>query len=116
MTSSAHQQDEWYQQLPTLSRQAYAEQAFEMAYHTLAAAMYRAKDLGDVSLLRELLQEVERQKKQLDSTYPAHSLSSSSAHTRGHESVYTGLQRQISTQIQFYETQGMLQELKKHHE
>lgn len=87
-----------------------------MAYHTLAATMYRAKGLDDLPLLRELLQEVGRQKKQIDSAYPSHRLSSSSANGRGHESVYSSLERQISSHIQFHEVQGRLQEQKRQDE
>jgi hypothetical protein len=105
MASSTPHQDEMYEQLLTISRQAFSETSFEVAYHALAAAMHRAKDLNNVRFLRELLQEAEQQKKLIDTRYPDHSLSSSSARSRGHESIYNSLQRQIGAHILMSESQ-----------
>lgn len=112
-TSSERQRDQQYEQLLIISCQACDNAAFEVAHHALAAAMYRARDLDDVFLLRELLLEAERQKKRIDALHPTHLLSSSSAFMRGHESVYNALQRQINVLLQFHEAQGSLQELKR---
>ena len=116
MPSSAQQRDEVYEQLLFISRQAFAESTFEIAYHTLCAAMWRASDLDELPLLRALLQEAERQGKYIDNTYPAHRLSSSSARSRGHESVYSALQREIGAHIRVHESQGLLEELKRQRE
>lgn len=116
MSSSAQQRDELYETLLTINRQAFAEHAFEVAYHTLCATVWRARDLGNMSLLRTLQQEAEKQGKYIDDAYPAHRLSSSSASTRGHESVYSALQREIGAHIQVHESQGLLEDLKRQRE
>lgn len=112
MAASARQRDEMYEQLLAISVRACSECSFEVAYHALAAAMHRAKDLIDVQFLRELLQEAERQKQLIDTRYPDHPLSASSARSRGHESIYASLLRQISTQLKFHETQNWFQDHK----
>ena len=113
MSESTHQRDEWYEQLLSISRQAFEQSAFEMAYHLLAAAMYCAKALGNLPMLRELLQEVERQRLQLDRPAPTYPLSSASASNRGHESSYSSLARQVSVLIRFWEMEDRLQQIKR---
>jgi hypothetical protein len=110
MAASARQRDEMYELLLALSIRASRECSFEEAYHALAAAMHRAKDLADVPSLRELFQEAERQKRLIDTRYPDHPLSASSARSRGHESIYSSLLRQISTQLHFHETQHLFRD------
>ena len=105
MTASGELRGEMYVQLLAISRKASSESAFEVAYHSLAAAMHRAKDLKNVRFLRELLQEAEQQKKLIDTGYPDHPLSSSSARRRSHESIYSSLLLQISTQLRLCEMQ-----------
>ena len=108
MEAAEQPQDEMYAQLLTISRQACSETSFEVAYHALAAAMHRAKDLKNMRFLRELLQEAEQQMKLIDRDYPDRPLSSFSARSRQHESVYISLQRQISTLLLLDETQNRL--------
>lgn len=116
MTSSTLQQKEWYEQLVNISRQAFDQAAFETAYHSLAAAMHCAKSLNDLPLLRDLLQEVTRQKRELNRTHPDHLMSSFSASIRGHASTYDSLERQISTLIRFQEAGRHLQKHKRQEE
>ncbi len=110
MTTSDQRQDEMYEQLLAISRKACSETSFEVAYHALAAAMHRAKDLKNVRFLRALLQEAEQQKRLIDRSYPDHLLSSASARSRSHESIYSSLERQISTQLRQGEMQHVLQD------
>ncbi|MBV9229910.1 MAG: hypothetical protein JOZ18_11395 [Chloroflexi bacterium] len=104
MSSPEPQHDALYEQLMSISHQAYLDQAYEVAYHTLCAAMYRARDLNNVHHLREVLQEADTQKRTLDRAHPEHPLSSSSASSRRHDSVYGSLQRHASTLIRLLET------------
>ena len=110
MPTSAQHRDEMYEQLLAISRKAFRETSFEVAFHALSAATHRAKDLKNVQFLRELLQEAEQQKKLIDTGYPGHPISSSSAASRQHESIYSSLQQQISTQIRFFEMTDLLQD------
>jgi hypothetical protein len=113
MESLAQYHDEMYEHLLAISRRALSEASFEVAYHSLTAAMHCAKDLKNVTFLREVLLEAEKQKKVLDTTYPEHSLSSTTAASRHHEGVYSSLQRQIGTALQFLEMPSLLQDLKQ---
>ncbi len=82
MAASGKLRDEMYDQLLAISREAFREGSFEVAFHALCAAMHRAKDLKSVPFLRELLQEAEQQMQLIDTRYPDHPLSSSSAGSR----------------------------------
>jgi hypothetical protein len=113
MAASAPNRDEMYEHLLVISREAFREGSFEVAFHALCAAMHSAKDKKNVQFLRELLQEAEQHMQLIDAGYPNHPLSSSSAASRKHESIYRSLQRQISTQIRLYEVQGLLQDHSK---
>lgn len=113
MAASTLNQDEIYDQLLAISRKAFREGSFEAAFHALAAAMHRAKDLKNVPFLRELFQEAEQQMQLIDAGYPSHPLSSSSAASRMHDSIYRSLLLQISTQLRLNETQHLLQDHEK---
>jgi hypothetical protein len=116
MEASAPNRDEMYEQLLAISRKAFCEGSFEVAFHALSAAMHRAKDLKSLQFLRELFQEAEQQMQLINTGYPEHPLSSSSAASRKHESIYRSLQLQISTQLRFLEMQGVLQDHSKQQE
>jgi hypothetical protein len=108
MTVLTRQHDALYTQLLQISRQASAVQAYEMAYHTLFAAMHRAVQLDEVALLEEVIQEADAQHQQLNSAHPEHPLSSRSAAQCGHECSYSLLKREIITNIQLLETKELL--------
>jgi hypothetical protein len=110
MAASAQHRDKMYEQLLALSREAIREGSFEVAFHSWAAAMHRAKDLKNMQFLRELLQEAEQQMRLIDRSYPDHPLSSASARSRSHDSIYSSLLRQISTLLRLYDVQGLLQD------
>jgi hypothetical protein len=116
MAASAPNRDEMYEHLLAISREAFREGSFEVAFHALCAAMHRAKDKKNVPYLRELLQEAEQHMQLIDTGYPNHPLPSSSAASRKHESIYRSLQRQISANIRMYEVQGSLQDHSKQQE
>jgi hypothetical protein len=113
MTASGKPRDEIYDQLLAISRKAFREGSFEVAFHALSAAMHRAKDLKHVQFMRELLQEAEQQMRLIDTGYPEHPLSSSSATIRKHDSIYRSLLRQISTLLRLYDVQGLVQDHQK---
>jgi hypothetical protein len=108
MAASAQPRDDMYEQLLDISRRAFREGSLEVAFHALSAAVHRAKDLKNVQFLRELFQEAEQQMKLIDTGYPDHPLSSSSAASRKHDSIYRSLLRQISTQLRLYDVQNLL--------
>lgn len=56
MASSVSQQEEWYEHLLRISRQAAEQRAFEVAYHTLAVALHCVNDLQQERALFEKLQ------------------------------------------------------------
>ena len=116
MAASDQHQDDMYEQLLAISRKAFSEESFEVAFHSLAAAMHRAKDLKNVRFLRELLQEAEQQMRLIDTGYRDHPLSSASAGSRKHESIYRSLLRQISTLLRLHDVQDLLQESQKQQE
>ena len=105
-----------YEQLLAISRKAFREGSFEVAFHALCATMHRAKDKKNVQFLRELLEEAGQQKQLIDAGYPNHPVSTSSAASRKHESIYQSLQRQISTQLRLYDMQDLLQDHEKQQE
>ena len=109
MAASEQDQDEMYKRLLAISCQACSETCFEVVYHSLAAAMHRAEDLNNVRFLQELLQEAEQQMELIDTGYPEHSVSSSSARSRRHESIYRSLLRQISTLILLQKSHAQFQ-------
>ena len=116
MAASAPNRDEMYEHLLAISREAFREGSFEVAFHALCAAMHRAKDKKNVPYLRELLQEAEQQMRLIDTGYRDHPLSSASAGSRKHESIYRSLLRQISTLLRLHDVQDLLQECQKQQE
>jgi hypothetical protein len=108
MRALSQQHDALYEQLMAISHQACNMDAYELAYHTLYAAMCRAEQLDNVPLLEEVLQEADLQHQQVDSIHPEHRFSSVSAAQWGHESLYDSLEREITTNIQMLETRELL--------
>ena len=63
----------------------------EIAYHALMAAEHAAQRLGDIPALQAIEQRAREHAGWLDAHDPQHRLSSFSASTRGHESLFEQL-------------------------
>src|SRR3712207_5973483 len=80
-----------YEALMVMSEQAFADRQYEVAYHTLSAAMHCAEALGDERRLRTVEQTARMQRDWINSYDPAHRLSRQSAAARGGRSIYDSL-------------------------
>ncbi len=94
-----HELRDLYTQFMDHNIRASAGRHFEVAYHALAAAMHCAEDIRDAGLLAEVQRRAEEQRQWIDTKAPAHKLSSPSAKTRGNESVFTSLVKQIHSML-----------------
>ncbi len=94
-----NEHDALFEQLLTINQTTFEGQWYETAYHALAAAFHRAQDLGAVSLMAQVQQLATQQMNTIDTSAPEHTLSSQSAHTRGHQSIYGLLAQQAATRI-----------------
>ena len=63
----------------------------EIAYHALAAALHAAEGLDDADACAEVERLANECRNRIDSDEPRHKLSSSTAHQRGHESIFRQL-------------------------
>jgi hypothetical protein len=85
--------------LLTINRQAFALAQYEVAYHALAAALHSACDDANRDHLREVQTIALRQGEWIDSHSPEDRISSTSARLRGHDSMYSMLERQAGAAI-----------------
>jgi hypothetical protein len=81
-----------YHQLMDINKEAFEQGHYEVAYHTLAAALHSGILLEEQGVLEEL-----EQGDWIDNYASGHHLSSQSASAQGHVGVYTSLLRQIQT-------------------
>jgi hypothetical protein len=86
-----------YHQSLDLNTQAFAGRCFEVAYHSLAAAMHCAEEMRDAGLLVEVRRFAEDQARWIDTNAPQHKLSSRSAKRHNHESIFATLARLAHT-------------------
>ncbi len=63
----------------------------EVAYHALAAMLHAAEALDDAAACAEVERLANESRLHIDHDEPGHKLSSSTAHQRGHESIYKQL-------------------------
>ena len=63
----------------------------EVAYHALAAALHAAEALDDAASCAEVERLANESRLRIDDEEPGHKLSTSTAHQRGHESIYKQL-------------------------
>lgn len=64
---------------------------YEVAYHALAAALHAAEGLDDAAACAEIERLANECRLHIDHDEPAHKLSTSTAHQRGHESIFRQL-------------------------
>jgi hypothetical protein len=78
-----------YGQFLKASTAAFGAGQFEVAYHALMAALHCAEGTGDTGRLTEVAQFARETQATIDTTAAAHRLSTQSANTRGHQSLFT---------------------------
>ena len=83
--------DKLYRQIMQMHDQAFAAERYEVAYHLLAAAMHAAEELKSVDLLERLEAMALTRQSEIDETAPGHTISSGSAHRRGHSALFANL-------------------------
>jgi hypothetical protein len=66
-------------------------QEYEIAYHALCAALHAAEGLGDEEALRRVASRAGECRDWIDLHAPRHKLSTPSAQSRGHESIFRQL-------------------------
>jgi hypothetical protein len=86
-----------YDQLLDINKDAFEQGLYEVAYHTLAAALHCATQIRGQAPLIALEQRARQQKDWIDASAPEHPVSSQSASLHGHRSIYTSLLMQIQT-------------------
>jgi hypothetical protein len=86
--AAQHRLVDHYEQLMVITELAFADRHYEVAYHTLAAAMHCVEDLGDKQRLSMVEQTAHLQREWIDTYDPGHRLSSQSAARRGARSIY----------------------------
>ena len=64
---------------------------YEIAYHALAAALHAAERLDDAAACAEVERLANECRDRIDHEDPGHKLSSTTAHQRGHASIYRQL-------------------------
>ena len=88
---------EMYDQLMEINKEALGQGHYEVAYHALAAALHCALLLQGQAVLTTLEQRASEQRDWIDTAASGHPLSSQSAALHGHVSVYTSLVKHIQT-------------------
>ena len=89
---------------------AFAAGRYEVAYHFLMAAMHSAEDAHDPVRLTEVARRCREQLRAIDSGSPSHRLSSPSAQSHGHRSIFEMGAATAEAAIQRLDIQGRLAE------
>lgn len=92
---------------------AFTGQSFEIAYHLLAAAMHCAAEMHDAQRLGQVQRTAEEHGRWIDTHLPEHKLSSRSARTRNHDSVFVSLAIQTRSMLLSLKVDAQVQELKR---
>ena len=74
---------------------AAAQGEFQVAYHTLMAALHLADGRGDMEALQRIAQLAQAQQAMVEAVQPPHNLSSAQAKTRGQTPVFESLRIHI---------------------
>ena len=84
-----------------------------MAYHSLAAALHCAEDLGDEQSVASIERVAKAQQERIDAQTPEHQMSTGSVTKRGGTSMYYTLARQAAVRVQILQ-QKHRQENREH--
>jgi len=92
MPRSKAQPAQLLDRLVSLSEEAAAGGQFEVAYHTLMAALHASEREGSTAGVDRVSRVAANQERAIEAVRPPHPLSQASASKRGTESVYSTLQ------------------------
>ncbi len=92
-----------YDQLMTINEEAFAMHSFNVAYHTLDAALNCALQLDDEAAIQRVKDIAIAQLSWIDQNAPNYKHSTPSALVRGHESVFHTLALQAAMQVEMVE-------------
>jgi hypothetical protein len=84
-----------YQRLMSINQEAFAGGYYDIAYHTLAAALHCAQSLNDEKGLSGVERVAEEQLEWIDLHHPEYRYSTQSSSKRGHPNIYGNLIRQV---------------------
>jgi hypothetical protein len=93
-----------YEQLVTLSQDAFAAQLYNTSYHALAAALHCARVLPDDATLERIGALAEQQLAVIDNQDPDYEHSSAAAARRGHDNIFSLLARQSRAIVEMRRT------------
>lgn len=88
---AAQPPDKLYQALMQLHQDSFEEGRFEVAYHTLAAALHAAEEINNAELLTTIQSLATKRQAEIDRIWPEHKVSSASARRRGNHPLFTAL-------------------------
>lgn len=97
--TSGNQQGDMYEQLMAISQEALMNQHYETAYHSLAAAMHYAQDLGDQERLLAVESVAKEHQNLIDTQTPEHRMATQAAVNRDRTSLHQMLARQAAAQV-----------------
>ncbi len=92
-----------YRRLVEINQEAFADEQYDVAYHSLMAALHCVQTLGDVQGLGEVERLANEELTWIDAHHPEYEHSTSSASARGHSSIFKNLSNQAKTRITMIE-------------
>ncbi len=92
-----------YQRLVQINQEAFAGEQYDVAYHSLMAALHCAQSLDDVQGLAEAERLANEELAWIDEHHPEYEHSTRSATVRGHASIFKNLSNQAKTRITMIE-------------
>ena len=97
-----------YRRLTAINQEAFTAREYDVAYHALMAALHCAQTLKDAHGLGDIERTAQEQLAWIDSHAPDYEHSTSSAHKRGHLSIYHTLARQAGTRVRIIQAEAKL--------
>jgi hypothetical protein len=88
-----------YERLTAISREAFDAGRYDVAYHTLAAALDCAEEEGNVEQISAVEHAANEQLRFIDQHAPDYHHSTVSAASRGHTSIFKGLSKQAHARL-----------------
>jgi hypothetical protein len=88
-----------YRDLMQMNRKCFEGREFDVAYHTLMAALHCAQEVKEIAYLQEIERTANEQLKYIDAHHPEYEHSSITAANRNHVSIFQTLARQANARI-----------------
>jgi hypothetical protein len=88
-----------YQRLMSINQEAFTLDQYDIAYHTLMAALHCAQTLKDIAGLVEVEHVAYKQLESIDAHHPEYEHSTQSASKHGHPGIYKNLIKQARTRV-----------------